>query len=286
MVAAMRLRKSIVVCSVVLGMVGAVAATNPAGASASPTSLKGWMLAQGSAEAFAKSAGAPVPVQWVSCADYPTGNPSGCGKKIKIGGKYFPDLIRETAYYALRNELEHKPKPLIAPGSGVLADYETWDQTPASQQKHPEEYICKTDQLAAKYHLFLVQSPFNPSIGVRVKEEVAAASCAKKYGANEVTELQYQGRELNAKAYKEYIGAAVMAIHAAVRNARIMGGLAIDLDKKPVRFCDIVHSYFATKSRLSGYWLNGSNPSSLGVQFFEYIGAMPKTMKLPSCKAS
>lgn len=268
----MRLRSAIAVFSVVLGTAGAVAAAGQASASGAPTSLKGWMLAQGSATAFAKSAGTPIPVQWVSCADYPTGNPSNCGKKIKIGGKYFRDLIRETAYYALRNELQAGS---IKNGDGVLADYETWDQTPASQQKHPEEYICKTDQLAAKYHLFLVQSPFNPSVSVRVKEEVAAASCAARYGTNEVTELQYQGRELNAAAYRKYITAAVSAIHAAAKHAKIMGGLAIDLDEKPVPVCDVVHSYFATKSMLIGYWLNGSSPPSEGAQFFKYIGAIP-----------
>jgi hypothetical protein len=272
----MRLRLATAVFCVLLGTAGVVAATSPASASnAPPTSLKGWMLAEGSAKAFANAYGKAVPVQWVSCADYPTGNPSSCGKKIKIGDSYFPDLIRETAYYALRNELEHHPA-LIKPYSGVLADYETWSQTPASQQKDPLLYICKTDQLAAKYHLFLVQSPFAKTIGERVKEEVEAARCAAKYGANEVTELQYQGRELDPKAYKGYISAAVKAIHAVAKNARIMGGLAIDLDGKRVKsICAVIHSYFATKSLLSGYWLNGSSPASLGVQFFEYIGAIP-----------
>jgi hypothetical protein len=278
----MRPRLATVVFCVLLGIAGAVAAAGPAGASSTPTSLKGWMLAEGEAETFAKAYGKPIPVQWVSCADYPKGNPSSCGKKIEIGKEYFPDLIRETAYFDLRNELQ---AGYIKRGDGVLADYETWDQTPASQQKDPELYICKTDQLAAKYHLFLVQSPFAKTIGERVQEEVEAARCAAKYGANEVTELQYQGRELNPSAYRTYISAAVKAIHAVVKNARIMGGLAIDLDGKPVQkknFCAVIHSYFATKSMLTGYWLNGSSPASLGVQFFQYIGAIPGSSGL-SC---
>ncbi len=94
-----------------------------------------------------------------------------------------------------------------------------------------------------------------------------------------MTELQYQGRELKPAAYRMYVSAAVKAIHAVAKNARIMGGLAIDLDGKALtkNICAVVHSYFATKSMLTGYWLNGSSPASLGVQFFEYIGALPGT---------
>lgn len=271
---------ALVVFSALLGMAGVLAANDPASASGAVTSLRGWMLAQGEAQTFASYYGKPIPVQWVTCAKYPTGNPSSCGKRIKIDGTYFTDLIRETAYDALRNEIK---AGYIKPGDGVLADYETWSQTPASQQKHPELYICKTDQLAAEHHLFLVQSPFNPSIGTRVKEEVAAASCAAQYGANEVTELQYQGREVKPAAYRSFIAEAVSAIHAKARHARIIGGLATDLKGKAVPIRDVYCSYKDTTSMLIGYWLNSSTHTQNAIKFFEEIGAITPRLKPPSC---
>jgi hypothetical protein len=270
----MRVPPAIAAFCVLLGVAAALATAGPAAASAAPTSLEGWMLAEGEANVFADAYGRPVPVQWVTCADYPTKpkpDPSGCGKRITIGKESFPDLIRETAYFDLRNELQ---AGYIGRDDGVLADYETWKQTPASQQKDPDLYICKTDQLAAKYHLFLVQSPFAKSISDRVDEEVTAARCAVKYGTDEVTELQYQGREKDARAYRQYITAAVSAIHAVDKNARIIGGLATELNGKGVPFCDIVHSYFATKNMLIGYWLNSSTHTAQALAFFEDIGAI------------
>jgi hypothetical protein len=274
----MRARSATVVFSVLLGMAGAVVATSPATAARTPTSLKGWLLAEGEAQKFAKAYGKPVPVQWVTCADYPKDNPSSCGSKISIHKKYFVDPIRETDYFTLVKEINHKH---IKSGESVLADYETWVQTPRKQRAHPEKYICMTDQLAAKHHLFLVQSPFNPSTTVRREEEVKAASCAAKYGTNEVTELQYQGREQNAAAYRKYISEAVSAIHAVAKHARIMGGLATDLDHNGVPvgvpICDIIHSYFATKKMLIGYWLNSSTHTAVALKFFEDIGAIAGT---------
>jgi hypothetical protein len=283
----MRPRLVSVVFCVLLGVAGTFAATGPAAASSTPMSLKGWMLAEGEANTFAGAYGKPVPVQWVTCADYPTKpkpNPSSCGREIKIGkgrtAEGFHDLIRETAYYDLRNEIQ---AGYIRPGDGVLADYETWSQTPPSQQKDPLLYICDTDQLAAKHHLFLVQSPFNPSPSVRVEEETEAARCAVQYHTDEVTELQYQGKELNASTYRQFITAAVNSIRAVDKNAKIIGGLATDLkgkdDPKPeaVPFCDLVHSYFATKDMLIGYWLNSSTHTALALQFFEDLNAIAGT---------
>jgi len=97
---------------------------------------------------------------------------------------------------------------------------------------------------------------------------------AVKYGTSEVTELQYQGRVENAAAYRKYITEAVKAIHAAAKHARIMGGLATDPVGQGVPVCDIIHSYFATKEMLIGYWLNSSSHTAEALAFFEDIGAI------------
>jgi hypothetical protein len=270
----MRLRLATVALATLLTMAGGLAATGPAAAASSattPTSLKGWLLAEGEAKTFAKAYGKPIPVQWVTCADYPKNNPSSCGNKLAIDKMNFVDPIRETDYFTLVKEVKNG---YIRSGDSVLADYETWSQTPPKQQADPEKYICLTDQLAAQNHLFLIQSPFNPSTTVRRDEEVKAASCAVKYGTSEVTELQYQGREENAAAYRKYITAAVRAVHAIAKHARIMGGLATDLVGKGVPICDIIHSYFATKDMLIGYWLNSSTHTAEALAFFADIGAI------------
>lgn len=246
--------------SMLLGMTGALVTAGPASAS---TSLKGWMLAQGEYDRFKALYGKPIPVQWVTCSFYPAGDPSSCPK-----GR----LIRETDYFALLNEINQKK---VKNGSSVLADYETWNQTPARQQAHPEKYICLTDQLAAKHHLFLIQSPWNPSLSVRLKEQEAASSCAAKYGTNEVTELQYQGSEVNPARYEQLISRAVRHIHALVTHAQMIGGLATDLKRKAVPIHDIIRSYRDTKKMLIGYWLNCNTKTAEGVRFFVDIGAIP-----------
>jgi hypothetical protein len=260
MMAFMRLRLAIMAFSLLLGMTGALVAASPASAS---TSLKGWMLAQGEYDRFTAYYGKPIPVQWVTCSFYPAGNPSSCPKRR---------LIRETNYFALVKEIN---QGRIQNGDSVLADYETWSQTPRRQQAHPEKYICLTDALAAKHHLFLIQSPWNPSLSIRLKEQEAAASCAAKDGTNEVTELQYQGSEVNPARYVQLIRRAVRRIRALAKNARMIGGLATDLKNKAVPMRDILRSYQDTKHMLIGYWLNCNTKTAEGVRFFEDIGAIP-----------
>jgi hypothetical protein len=261
----MRFRSAAIVFSALLGVIGALVTASPASAS---TSLKGWMLSQGDYNEFNSYYGKPIPVQWVTCAK------SKCPDLPKKDV-----LIRETSYKTLVADITSGK---VGPGDGVLADYETWNQTPPWQQKHPEKYICLTDMLAAENHFFLIQSPFNPSIKVRIKEEVAASSCAAMDGASEVTELQYQGREVDPADYKAKVKAAVDAIHAKVKGAPVIGGLATDLKfknqkkLKAVPICKIIESYFATKTMLIGYWLNSSlsQDTAEGVRFFEDIGAI------------
>jgi hypothetical protein len=277
----MRIRLVAVLSSVLVGMAGALVAAGPAGAS---TSLKGWMLSQGDYNEFSSSYKSAIPVQWVTCTrtDY-FSTPKKCPK---VPGQTVL-LIRETSYFTLYDDVV--VNKIIKSGESVLADYETWSQTPKKQQRDPDKYICMTDQLAAKHHLFLIQSPFNPSISTRISEEVTAARCAAKYHASEVTELQYQGREVDPADYEAKISTAVKAIRRIAKDARIIGGLATDLKAKSgkfqsVKICEIVESYFATKTMLIGYWLNSSRAADAreGVLFFEDIHAL-MPYKNPHC---
>lgn len=166
-----------------------------------------------------------------------------------------------------------------AKGSTVIFDDEIWTWTPKLEQEHQLYYEKLAGQLAAKYDISMVMTPFAKSEAGKISDDVTAAQYAP------VVDIQSQEYDNHPSEYKAFVLKDVAAMHKVNKNVTILAGLATDEGGTPSTANNILQSYDSVKSYVQGFWLNANQwapPTgtgcapvgcpAVGIQFLEDIG--------------
>jgi hypothetical protein len=146
----------------------------------------------------------------------------------------------------------------------VLYDNEMWPATPAVQQQQPFAYEAEADALAHQHGLGLI---FTPAANLSMVLSPAYTNATKYDGYNnlgiaskaaphtDVLEIQAQQDEAS-NGFNSFVSSAVTQAQAANPDALIMVGLTTTAPHQVVTPQVLLNDYDATRTLVSGYWLN------------------------------
>jgi hypothetical protein len=203
---------------------------------------------------------------------------------VGCGGKSDPDRCEPgqrpifTSYRPLRS------MALSGWQGTAIFDIETWSDTPATERKQPDRWICRAAHLTRiDRHLNVIVTPYaKPPAKLIIGEDVAAAKC----GAYAV-DVQTQFLNGSPARFGRFIHKAVSAIRRVNIKIIILAGLATNNPNMQTAAHLTTDYHEALAAGVEGFWLNARNwgrrnkcttPANgpgcpqTGVRFLEDIG--------------
>ncbi len=163
--------------------------------------------------------------------------------------------------------------PLGPSVGGVLLDLEHWSFTPQDEQMDPSHYESEFVNQARSAGLEPILAPGmdlvqarGPSGGSQADAflslGIAAGAARALGGASGYVELQSQSTERDPTQYASFVSSASQQVIAADPSATVLAGLSTNPPGGPVDISELAADVAATRSMVSGYWLNVPDPGS------------------------
>lgn len=153
----------------------------------------------------------------------------------------------------------------IPPGTyGVLYDPEAWSFTPPDEQRDPVRAATGAAAVAHAHGLrFFVSPALNLSTilapGSRLprwRSFLGLGILGPLADVADVVELQAQSLERNTASYTSFVRAAASQVTEANPRVTVLAGLSTNPPGAPVDSTHLISAIQATRSMVSGYWLN------------------------------
>jgi hypothetical protein len=174
----------------------------------------------------------------------------GCGGKSDRDGCLPGQQPIFTSYRGLRS------KALTGWRGTAIFDLETWSDTPASERKDPDKWICRAARLTrVDRQLKVIITPYaKPPTRLMIGEDVAAAKC----GAYAV-DVQTQFINGSPAKFGRFIRKAVMAVRRVNNKIIILAGLATNNPNVQTVAHLTTDYHEALAAGIEGFWLNARN---------------------------
>ena len=151
---------------------------------------------------------------------------------------------------------------------GVLYDPEAWSFTPMTEQRDPVGATARAAAMAHAHGLRLIVAPalnlttvLDPAGGtLRWRRFLALNLAGQLARVADVIELQAQSLERDTTAYAAFVRAATSQATAAHPGISVLAGLSTNLPGAPVDSQRLTAAIHATRSAVTGYWLNIPGP--------------------------
>jgi hypothetical protein len=177
-------------------------------------------------------------------------------------------VVTFSSVAELRSEVSGGGLP---PGTrAVLYDPEVWQFTPAAEQRDPVRAAAEAAELAHAHGLQLIVAPalnlttvLDPGSSAPRWQRflnVGLARAIARYA--DVIELQAQSLERDPAVYTAFVREAAAQARAGNPAVRVLAGLSTNPPGGPVGSQQLAAAIEATRSMVSGYWLNipGNGP--------------------------
>lgn len=146
----------------------------------------------------------------------------------------------------------------------LLYDDERWASTPVSQQQQPFTYEAQALTLAHSHGLGLIFTPaanlapiLSPNYSNATKYDGYSGLGIASQGAAHADVLEIQGQQDEGSAgFDSFVTAAAQQAQAANPHALVMAGLTTTAPNQVVTPQLLLADFDATRSDVSGYWLN------------------------------
>lgn len=135
--------------------------------------------------------------------------------------------------------------------TGIGYDNERWSLTPALEQRRPAYYERLMAAIAHRHHWLYFQLGNLPSVG------------GSRYGGAafaDIIDLQLQEKERVPANYAAAVRRAATAARSYNPLVRVVAGLSTNPTGQPVNARELYQDIQATRSIVSGYWLNIPSP--------------------------
>lgn len=146
---------------------------------------------------------------------------------------------------------------------GVLYDPEAWSFTPPSEQRDPVEAATRAARVAHAHGLRLIVAPALNlttvlALGHRSRWQafLDIGLAGQMARVADVIELQSQSLERDTATYAAFVRAATAQATAASPGVTVLAGLSTNPPGAPVDARHLALAIQATRSVVSGYWLN------------------------------
>jgi hypothetical protein len=153
---------------------------------------------------------------------------------------------------------------LLAGIYGVLYDPEAWSFTPVAEQRDPVTAAARAGAVAHAHGLRLIVAPGLNLTTVldpagqqpRWRKFLSLHLAGRLARAADVVELQAQSLERDTGAYADFVRTATSQATAANPGVTVLAGLSTNPPGAPVDGQHIADAIHATRSAVTGYWLN------------------------------
>jgi hypothetical protein len=168
----------------------------------------------------------------------------------------------------------------------ILYDNERWPATPQAEQDQPITYAAEAEQVAHQHGLGLI---FTPAANLSMVLNAAYSNATKYSGylnlsipsqgarVSDVFEIQAQQDE-GFPDFGHFVAASAAQARAANPRALLLVGITTKAPAQDVTPQLLLQDYAATRSEVSGYWLNipggqGKGPQSpqVAVAFLQML---------------
>jgi hypothetical protein len=146
---------------------------------------------------------------------------------------------------------------------GVLYDPETWSFTPAAEQRDPVAAATQAAAVAHAHGLRLIVTPalnlasvLAPGAGPRWQAFLNLQLAGQLAKVADAIEFQAQSLERDTASYTAFVRAAAAQALAAHPGITVLAGLSTNPPGAPVTVQHLTSAIQATRSVVSGYWLN------------------------------
>jgi hypothetical protein len=175
---------------------------------------------------------------------------------VGCGGKSDPDRCVPgqppifTSYWPLRS------MALTGWQGTAIFDIETWSDTPATERKQPDKWICRAAHLTRiDRHLNVIITPYaKPPAKLIIGEDVAAAKCG-----GYAVDVQTQFLNGSPARFGRFIHKAVKAIRRVNNKIIILAGLATNNPNVQTAAHLTTDYHEALAAGVEGFWLNARN---------------------------
>lgn len=153
----------------------------------------------------------------------------------------------------------------------ILYDAESWDQTPPAEQHDVGKYVQMATQLAHSHGYKLIATPGVDLISLLDPAKVASEGRYQAFLSSgilqgvsgaDIVDIQAQSDERVASQYATFVKAAVAAVHKSNPSALVVSGLSSNPPIGAVTSQELADAMAATRSIVSGYWINIPNGHS------------------------
>jgi len=194
-------------------------------------------------------------------------------KNLPTGFKVTPTIVFRS-YSDLEKAFSNNSIDSLV--KAVVYDSENWEFTPKEEQKNPSLYYKLAYDIVHKHNLIFIATPatnlaqvINPVASNRYDNFVQLGIARDIAPYADIYEIQAQGSEKNTIQYKDFVQKVATQVKTKNPNIIILAGLSTNPMGQKVIGDDLYNAYLATKSIVSGYWLNvpegGSACPSCGV---------------------
>ena len=147
---------------------------------------------------------------------------------------------------------------------GVLYDPEVWPYTSVAEQRDPVAAAARAAAAAHAHGLRLIVAPaldltkvLSPRAqGSRHAQFLALRLAGRMARVADIVELQSQSLERSPSAYRAFVSAAAAQARSANRRVNVLAGLSTNPPGATVTLSQLRSDIGATRSAVSGYWLN------------------------------
>jgi hypothetical protein len=147
---------------------------------------------------------------------------------------------------------------------GVMYDPEAWDLTPQDEQRDPVSAAASAASVAHAHGLRFIVAPalnlttvLSPGSGAQRWRQFLDLNLAAQFAQNaDIVELQAQSLERDATTYTTFVREAAAQATAARPGVVVVAGLSTNPPGSTVSSANLVDAIAATRSLVTGYWLN------------------------------
>lgn len=167
-----------------------------------------------------------------------------------------------TSYTALKAAFD--AGTISSSVQAIVYDNEAWQFTPLSEQTNFASSVQETATLVHNHNMKLIATPATDLVSVLDPNGTGTVysrylslnivKAAAQYA--DVVEIQAQGSEASLTTYKQFVREAATQAKTANPNAVVLAGLSTNPSGQKVTGQQLYAAYQATKSFVSGYWLN------------------------------
>jgi hypothetical protein len=198
--------------------------------------------------------------------------------------------LSDTSYNGLNQQFTEGKVP--ASIQAIVYDNEDWQFTPKEEQINYALTIQQVATLVHLHHKLLIATPavdlvqvLDPAYrGNRYDRFLSLGIIRESAAAADIVEIQAQGSEAALPQYVQFVSAAVNQAKSANPKVLVFAGLSTNPNGQRVTGNQLNIAFQATRSIVSGYWLNipsdqsgycprcGPAQPNVAIDFLQQIG--------------